>query len=373
MVWPVIAMMAVTAAASAYAAYKKGQISKEEYERLKALGDSARAKMEAPPGTAEPITLEEYAFAQKYNPQLATFVEENRPELVTEAKSQFEISKQREGLNEYSNRAKTGTDVIADAQREEALFEADARDKSRRESILRDMSNRGLSGSGTDLLAQVASSQNAAVGARQASLDATKQAEARRLQALGDMTGLASQVRSQNMQVEQNNANVMNSFNARLANAKNLYNQQVANTQNAAQVANIQNDMAVQNANTGIRNQNRMMDVTRREQAEQQLRDYKNSMAAGDLSQASRLSAMKAGADREFAQDVAQGATGTASAGLATYSAMKAPTKAPAAGVTNNYYGQAPGEQSQLDLDSGEETVENDTNRRPSRTRSMYA
>jgi hypothetical protein len=364
MVWPVIAMMAVTAAATAYTAYKKGQISKDEYERQKKLGEEMQRKMQAPPGTAEPITLEEYQYAQQYNPQIAAFVEENKPELITEAKSQYESSKQRQGLNEFDRLSRTGTDVIADAQREEALFDADARAKSRNASILRDRANRGLGGSGDELLAQLDSSQDAQVAARQSSLDAVKQTEARRLSALGNMTGLASSVRGQNMQVEQNNANVMNSFNQRMANSKNLYNQGVANTQNEAQRFNIGNKMSVDNANTGIRNNQTVTNVNRAEQAAKEKRDFENAMATGQYELAAKLSQQNAANQKEGLADKMQVLTSTAAAGSSAYGGYQAGEAAKAAAAQS----QANADRSALQRDRELDIMQNDTNR----TRGVY-
>lgn len=394
MVWPVIAMMTVTALASAYTAWKKGEISDEQYARDKQLGEEMQRKMQAPPGTAEPITFEEYEYAQKYNPQIATFVEENKPELVKEAKSQYEIAKQRQGLNEFDRLSRTGTDVIADAQREEALFDADARAKSRQASILRDRANRGLGGSGDELLAQLDSSQDAQVGARQASLDAVKQAEARRLGALGNMTGLASNIRGQNMQVEQNNANVMNSFNQRMANSKNLYNQGVANTNNQAQQFNIGNKFQTDTMNTQGRNQNQILNVTRAEQAAKDKRDFENAMATGQYDLAAKLSAQKAANDKEGLADKMQVLTATTGAGLGAYGAYgnaQAAQSAAASAQAAQAQSQANSDrdyglrQREVELKYGANQpisnntsglmIDNDTNvaDNPRRTRSLYA
>ena len=193
---------------------------------------------------------------------------------MTDSASQPEKRMQREALNRYSNLSQTGTDVIADAQREEALFDAGAQDKARRNQIVQNMANRGLGGSGQDLLAQMQSSQDAAVNARSASLDAVKQAEMRRLGALDKMANMAGSVRSQNSQVEQTNANIMNSFNQRLASSKNLYNQNAAQTQNDAQKFNIGNEQQTRNANTGLRNQTNFTNMTRQERAAEALREY---------------------------------------------------------------------------------------------------
>lgn len=276
MVWPVVAIAAVGVVSAAYSEYQRGEISREEFNKRKALAKRLEDGLRAPSGQAKPFTPEEYADIQKYAPQIATFVQENRPSLIKEAVSQKEIRTQQEGLDALRSRASSGRDVIADAQREEALFEADARAKGRREQILRDMANRGLSGSGQDILAQLQGSQDAAVGARQASLDAVKQAEARRLSALGDMTNLAGSIRGQNRQVEQTNVDIMNSYNQRLANAQNLYNQSTANTQNDAQKFNIANQARVSMGNTDLRNNAEQNNLTRQEQAQKDLLDFEN-------------------------------------------------------------------------------------------------
>lgn len=353
-----LAIAAVTALAGAYAAYKKGEISKEDYENRKRIAEEIQGKLKAPPGTAVEFTPEEYAYAQQYVPQIAQHIQEKQPQIVTESGSQFEKRMQRDALAKYSNLANTGQDNVADAQREEALFEADSRDKSRRAMILRDMANRGLSGSGMDLLGQQQSSQDAAVGARQASLDAVKQAEVRRLAALGSQANLAGQVRGQNTQVEQTNAQIMNSFNQRLANSKNLYNQQVANTNNDAQRFNIGNKQQVDMANTGLRNQANMNNITRQENAQQRLLDFQNASATGNLERLSELSKDKAAMDREQLGDYFQTGTGAVSAGMGAYSAGRQSEATERAAA-----------QKDRELDLEEQKIQNDTNK----TRSLYS
>ena len=371
----VVAAMAVTALAGAYVAYKKGQISKEQLAKMEEHAKNMEAKMIAPSGTAEAFTPEEYEFAQKYNPQIATYVQENRPELVTDSASQPERRMQRDALNRYANLSQSGTDVIADAQREEALFDAGAQDKARRNQIVQNMANRGLGGSGQDMLAQMQSSQDSAVNARSASLDAVKQAEARRLGALDKMAGLAGNVRGQNFQVEQNNANVMNAFNQRLSSSKNQYNQNAADTQNRAQQFNIENEQRVNAANTGLRNQSNLSNLTREEDAKQRLLDFQNNMATGNYDRAADLNAMKSRNDREGVADKAQVLTSTAAAGANAYSSERTADAADRAANQRDEdlklrrEDQANRNAPALNLYSDKPTVYNDTNK----TRSRYA
>lgn len=299
MVWPMVAMAAVSLVSSAYAEYKRGKISRGELEERKRLAEKLENGLRAPPGQAEPFTSEEYAQITKYVPQIATFVQENRPSLVKEAGSQKEKRLQQEALDAYRSSAQTGQDRIAEAQREEALFEADARAKGRREEILRNMAARGLSGSGQDVLAQMQASQDAQVGARQASLDAVKQAEARRIEALNNMANLAGSVRGQNRQVEQTNVDIMNSYNQRLANAQNMFNQAAANTRNEAQRFNIGNEARINMANTELRNRDRFSNLTRQEAAEQAVRDFENQKLRDVVNMRSGLAGAQAQAARD--------------------------------------------------------------------------
>jgi hypothetical protein len=324
MVWPLVAMAAVSVVATAYSEYQKGKISKRELEERLRLAKKYEEGLRAPPGTAEPFTSEEYAKIREFAPQIATFVQENRPSLVKEADSQREKRLQQDALGAYQERAQTGVDRIADAQREEALFEADARDKGRREAILRGMAARGLSGSGQDVLAQLQSSQDAAVGARQASLDAVKQAEARRIDALNSMANMASSVRGQNRQVEQTNIDIMNSYNQRLANAQNMYNQNVANTRNDAQRFNIGNEARVNMANTELRNTDRLRNLQREEAAREALREFENSKLRDVTNMQSGLAA----AQGEMARDRIAGQNAMVQSGVSgasqVYSGMRA-------------------------------------------------
>ena len=278
-------------AAGAYSAWKQGEINDEQYAAAKAAAKKYEESLEAPPGTAPKFTPEEYAQVQQYAPKLAQHIQETRPEMMSEGNSQSEIRAQREGLDAFRNRAMTGKDVISDAQQEEALFSADAQAKGRREQTLHDLANRGLSGSGQDLFSQQVGSQQAQVNARQQSLDAAKQAEGRRMDALGQMTNLATNVRGQNRQTEQVNADIMNSYNQRLSSGQNQYNNHTAQIQNNAQEFNIQNNSRINSANTGLRNDTNKTNMMNQYRAEQDLRDFNNNRALNVANISNKLAA----------------------------------------------------------------------------------
>jgi hypothetical protein len=308
-----VGSLLVAAGSAAYSAWKNGEISDEQFEKTKEALRKYQDSLQAPPGTAPKFTPEEFASIQQFSPQIAQHVEEKSPEMLTEAKSGAAIRAQNEGLQDLRSRVMSGKDVIADAQQEEALFNADAQAKGRREQILQSMSNRGLSGSGQDILAQLGSSQQAQVNARQQSLDAAKQAEGRRMEALGQMTNLAGNIRGQNRQTEANNADIMNSYNQRLAAGQNAHNQYAAGVNNAAQQYNIGNKTQVDQANVNQRNQANYGNQMRQFNQEQAVRDFNNDKAAKILGAETKTSQMAAEGAKQNVGNWTGVATGIAS------------------------------------------------------------
>ena len=213
------------------------------------------------------------------------------------------------------------------------------------------------------MLAQMQSSQDSAVNARSASLDAVKQAEGRRLGALDKMANMAGQVRGQNSQVEQTNANIMNSFNQRLASSKNLYNQNTANTQNAAQQFNIGNEQQTRNANIGLRNQTAFSNMTRQEEAAQRLLDFQNAQATGQYDRASGLSSQLARNHQESLKDTSQAVMSTASAAGKGYSEYQGAEASKSAAADSAAFRDRQEERADKELDWKTKSVYNDTNR----------
>lgn len=308
-----VGSLVVSAAAAAYSAYQQGEISEQELNNTKEALKKYQDSLVAPPGEAPKYTPEEFQQIQKFSPKIAQYVQEKAPETLSEAGSQAAISAQNQGLQDLRARVNSGRDVIAEAQQEEALFNADAQAKGRRENLIRSMANRGLSGSGQDILAQLDSSQNAQVNARQQSLDAAKQAEARRMDALGQMTNLAGNIRTQNLNTERTNADIMNSYNQRLASGQNNFNQYEAGAQNAAQQYNIGNEARINEANVNQRNQANYGNQMRQFNQEQAVRDFQNDKAAKILGGETKTSQMAAQGARQNVGNWTGVATGAAS------------------------------------------------------------
>lgn len=309
-------------AINAWAAYKKREISEEQYKQAMTAAGELERKLKTlrPDETWEDINPQLLSAAAKYSPEIAAFVQEKAPELIKEAQSTTEKQVQRAALQKYSAMAESGRDVISQAQREQALFEADARSKQRQQALMDRMRQQGLLGSGAGLQAQLATEQATAQEARQAALQGVQEAEMRRRQALGQAASLAGQIRGQNLQVESANVGTMNAYNSRLANARNLYNQYAAGQRNQAQLINQQRERETEQYNLGLTNQYALYNRQQREAAREHARQY-------DVNLLNRMHNIRQGAEgdrfgaqRQFSADMATAVTSGIGTGLSAAS-----------------------------------------------------
>lgn len=314
---------------NAYAAYQKGELSEDEYRRASKAADELERKLKAlrPDETWQNIDPQLLIESAKYAPEIASFVEENAPQIIQEADSATEKRIQRQALKSYAAQAETGRDVISEAQQEQAQFETDARSKSRRNQLMDSLRRQGALGSGAGLVAQLEGEQSDAQAARAQSLEAVQGAEMRRRDSIGKAAGLAGQIRSQNTDVESANVGTMNSFNQRLANAKNLYNRYASGERNQAQELNQNREISrtASNINTGNKYAmyNREQTLNARERARQFDQDLVN-----------RMFDARSGAERnryagnvEKIGDYATAVNSAVGAGASVYSAANAPSK----------------------------------------------
>ncbi len=144
----------------------------------------------------------------------------------------------------------TGTET---ANLHRSQTEADNDDAARRNAILQNMHQRGLGGSGQELLAQLASSQAATDRGAQAGLDVNAMAQSRALQALQGAGQMGGALRGQDYGEQANAATAQDAiakFNAQNQQSTNQFN---AGTMNQGQLANAQMGMQAQAQNQGAR------------------------------------------------------------------------------------------------------------------------
>lgn len=265
-----------------YAARQAKKINEETFQRLMQTAQAYENEMKGliPPGSVTPIQLDEFKrTVSDYIPEIAQHVPEATPQQVTEAGVGTERQAQKEALRQYGRMAQAGYDPIAAAQQEAALTASAAQASAARQAALREASQRGMGGTGLDVLAGMGATEQAAVGGRQAALQAQQEAGQRRLQALGAYGTLAGQMRQQGTQTEQANVNIMNAFNERMARNLNQYNQYVAELKNQAQLQNRAEQQRMAEMNVEQANRMRIMNQQRAEAAAEARRSAQERMA----------------------------------------------------------------------------------------------
>lgn len=164
------------------------------------------------------------------------------------------LAAQMQALNSLKQLSQTGMSATDKARLNQIQQSAASQAEGQRQQVLQNFAQRGLGGSGNELLAQLQASQNAANQGNQQSLDVAGQAQNAALQALQGYGQQASGIEGQeyNQQAQAANANdLTNRFNT-----TNQLAQQQRNvaSRNQAQASNLQNKQNLMNANTGQSN-----------------------------------------------------------------------------------------------------------------------
>lgn len=222
-----------------------------------------------------PLTQQEYTLLSTYAPQVAGFVQQEAPQLLSNVSNEG-TQAQSQALNQLSELSKNGTDEGTRAQYEEANLNADQALRSNRANALNLLAQRGLSTSGQTLNADIGAGIGAAEQQRQASLEAASQAAQRKVQAIQGLGSLGTQVAGQKQQAEQFNANELNQYNQLLANRRQQYQNYLSDTQNNANMYNQQQAQQTANANTGVSNQTNIYNQQRADQMQNNLTNSMN-------------------------------------------------------------------------------------------------
>lgn len=131
----------------------------------------------------------------------------------------------------------------------------DTRARGAQQSILQNAQQRGVAGSGLEMLAAMQNQQESAGRRNLAELEINAQAQQRALEALQQQGALAGQLRGQDFNEASQKAqaqDIINRFNTE--NRQNVQNMNVQN-RNQAQVQNLQNKQSISNNNVDTRNQ----------------------------------------------------------------------------------------------------------------------
>lgn len=162
---------------------------------------------------------------------------------------------QFEALNALQDIGDGGLTAADEAALQKIQTQENTQARGQREAIIQNAAQRGMGGSGLELMAQLQNQQDSATRASQRDMDIAGQSQERALQALiqGGQLGGQMQAQDFNQQAQVAGANdAIAKFNA--ANKQQVGMANVA-ANNAAQAANLQNKQSVMNQNVQTRNQ----------------------------------------------------------------------------------------------------------------------
>jgi hypothetical protein len=188
--------------------------------------------------------------------------------------------------------------------------------RGQRDSIIQNAQQRGLGGSGLDLMAQLQNQQDSATRQSQKDLDVAGQAQARALQALQQGGAMSGQMMDQSFNQQAQKANAQDAISK--FNAQNQQQTNMANTaaHNQAQASNLATKQDIANQNVAQSNQQQQYN----KQLAQQ--DFDNKIKkAGGQSGVALQNAQAAGANSAGAANAFNQMLGTAiGAGATAYS-----------------------------------------------------
>lgn len=229
--------------------------TKKQLARMEAIANA----IQDPKFDTRLLSLDDYELAAKYIPELASYIEEQAPQLA-EASSPDAMAgraAQMAALDRYRNLGATGEDVQSKLLNAQALKAAQIQNQGQQGAIQQNFAQRGIGGSGMEYVQALMAQQGAGQQASNAAQNSAMQAYNTRLNALREGAELGGQIRGEDVDLSTKNAAAMNDYNQRMAASRNQYAQGNADIRNRAQAQNIAAQQAVMNANTAQKNQYR--------------------------------------------------------------------------------------------------------------------
>jgi hypothetical protein len=201
------------------------------------------------------LALQQYQLAGQVNPEMEQIIKQD-PSLLANIQVDPRLRQAQMGaLSKLQSMGVSGLRPEDQAALAKVMNNVNQQEQANEQSILQNMQQRGIGGSGAELAAKLNSAQASANRASEQGLDIAGQASQRALQAIMQAGSLGGQMEGQQFGEEAQKASaqdIINRYNAQNA-------QQVANTninaKNLAQAQNLQNQQAILNANAQLANQ----------------------------------------------------------------------------------------------------------------------
>jgi hypothetical protein len=237
-----------------------------------------------PPPEIGSITYQQYAAPIDYelagtlNPEQL-----KQTELRNILRNEQARQAQLDVLGKYQDLSQTGLSAIDRAALSEIQNQIATQERGQREAILQNMAQRGLSGSGTELAANLLAGQSAAQRASQMGMGQAAQAQQSRLQALSNVSQIGQGLEATDYERAAQQAqasDVINQFNT-----QNKISAQAQNLANKQEVMNLTNQQKnrLRESNTDLVNQALTQNVINKPLAQYGLQTQYQSGIAGGL------------------------------------------------------------------------------------------
>jgi len=275
----------------------------------------------------EKLFLDQLSSAGELTPELEQAVLQQASAMEGVSTDPRLKTQQMSALEQLAGIAETGMSPADQAAFELARRNSAQEEQARQGQILQEMQARGQGGSGIELISRLKSNQSAADRLQEAQLQQAQAQQQARMQALGQVGNLSSQVREQDFGEQARIAqatDMINQFNAQ--NQQGVQSRNVG-SKNQAQMANLQNQQNILNQNVGLRNQQQQFNkgLTQQQFNNEMAKQAARSGQVANLSNSYAQSAANAAATEGGLINTAIGLGATAlTAGLAAPAAAGA-------------------------------------------------
>jgi hypothetical protein len=235
-----------------------------------------------------PPEIPEVEFAKYSTPEALSYLGNFTPEelqatgLPAGVINQAMRQKQLQAIGGVEELSQTGLSAIDRAALTEIQNQIATQERGQRESILQNMAQRGLAGSGQELAAQLQASQAASQQASTQGMQQAAQAQRARVDALTNLSNMATGIESTDFQRQAQKAqaqDVINQFNVQNRNVAGLRNLQ---TQQDLATMNAQERNRIAQANIDLENRQRLQNQVNRPLAQYGLQsEYASGLSQG--------------------------------------------------------------------------------------------
>jgi len=208
----------------------------------------------APPDMAKPLIIRELQSAGVWKPEMEQHIDAGISKVSQIQEDPSLRQKQTATLQALQQIADTGMTATGRAEYNKFRSQAQQDAEAKRQQILQQMQMRGMGGSGAELAAQLSAAQGGANEQAAAADRIAAEQEQAKMAALGQLGGMAGQVRAQDFSNEATKAQAADAF--KMFDVKNQLDQQARNiaAKNEAAKYDVMNHQRISDINTQAKN-----------------------------------------------------------------------------------------------------------------------